>query len=402
MSWRAIQKPSLSQVRGVAIGWLIPDRPELNAKLRIALPGWAIVATTTAPLSVVSSDLQAARKLVGVPSDTPVLLFGWSAGCQAVRACLISKIVDPWGVAVFDGTHANVPPADWQIDVWANLAERAGAGLGAFIGTATSMTYTKDIEPGKKGRAWPTSWVLARALGLKDGELKPSVPVTGNGLYVSVYPSKDIDADAHNAQILDVAPKLLARLAAGPGAPAKLNAINCVPEPGSDFLDPSLTLSERLVVWAMAEIQRWEEEGLSESSGPNESPRIREYYSLTFKRRVTEQILKLHGVAWCAIAACYGVSQCLLPTDPRGIAYRVSGIELEQDAKANGVWSKNPEPGSLIIMFRSGPSWGRHVGIVLTSDSESVTFGAGNDGDTWAERTIKRSDPLISGYVAIG
>lgn len=401
MIWRSVQKP-FHMVRGLVIGWKIPNRQDLDGRLRAALPGWAIMVTDQAPLSVVSSDIQDARKAAGVSQDAPVILVGWGAGCQTVRSVIMSRILDPWGVAVFDGTHANSPPADWQIQVWEHLADRARAGLSAFIGTATCQTYMNTIPEGQPGRAWPASWVLARALGLPAGAQYLAQPVDVGGLYVASYASKDQDPAAHLAQILDVAPRLLARLATGPGAAAKVQTVYAALDPAAPWRNGALTLSQRLVLWAQAEVQRWKDQGLTESAGPNDSPRIREYFGLEYKRRITETILRVHGLAWCAVAACFGVSSCLLSEDPRGLTYRISGLELQQDAEANHAWGSNPVPGSLIIMRREGASWGRHVGIVISSDTDSVTFAAGNEGNTWAERTIKLADSSILGFIRIG
>jgi hypothetical protein len=402
MVWRVVQSPK--KPIGLLIGWLIPNRPDLDRKLREALPGWAIVVTDQAPLSVTSGDIQAARRAVKAPVSLPVAGFAWSAGVQSLRAAIIANAVEFWGVAVFDGTHANTPPAEWQIAVWAHLAQRAQAGLGPFVATCTGMTYTKDIPAGTKGRAWPTGWVLARALGRADGGLLPGLPVDDGGLYVAAYAS---DAGptaeakhAHEAQILDIAPGLLGRFF-GPGPSPEPGDQPIFQEPATPWRDPSLSLGARLVLWARAEYQTWKDTPLGENLGPNDSPRIREYLSLPYKRRLTGQALKLRAVPWCAVAACYGFTACCLPSDSPPMI-RVSGLELEQDAKANHVWTQDPSPGALVIMSRPGPTWGRHVGIVVSVNDGTITIAAGNEGDTWAERDIKLGDPIILGYIPIG
>jgi hypothetical protein len=386
------------------VGWLIPNRPDLDQKLRAALPGWAIVATDLAPLTVTSADIQAARRAVKAPQSLRVAGMAWSAGVQSLRSAIVSNAVEFWGVAAFDGTHARVPPEPWQITVWERLAERAQAGLGPFVATSTAMTYTKDIPAGQKGQAWPTGWVLARALGRPDGGLIPGVPVEDGGLYVACYPSDTgptaAAKHAHEDQILNVAPPLLARFF-GPGPSPEPADKPIVQEPRAPWLNPSLGLGARLVLWGQNEFQTWKDTPLGESLGPNDSPRIREYLGLPYKRRLTGQALTLRAVAWCAAAACYGITVCSLSGDPM-IAIRVSGIELEQDAKANHTWTHTPEPGYLIIMSRPGPSWGRHVGIVISVNADgTITIVAGNEGDTWGERTIALTDAVILGYVPI-
>ena len=214
---------------GLAYGFLIGS--QVDAAIRKALPGWAIVLDATAP-TVTRALLDAGRALVKAPADTPIGLMGWSNGClNGVRSTLMGNLVGSrlQFVHVVDGIHASVPPTPQQIEVWANLIERARKGEVTFTATASSMTYTKNIRPGEKGRAWPTSWVLDQALGLEDGSLQPNQPIIDGRLYVEKFPSPEKPtkeaAQAHRDQVNVILPATLEKFWKLPGTSIRVPAI---------------------------------------------------------------------------------------------------------------------------------------------------------------------------------
>ena len=385
-SWRKVHQTPTGPFKGLAFAWLVG--PEQDAKIRDALPGWAIVATVEAPLSVTLADLAAGRAVAKVPAGTPIGLIGFSAGCQSVRATLKSNLAggDLAFVHVADGTHAPYPPESepWKIQVWADLAARAKAGDLTFTATASSMTYTATIPPGQPGRAWPTSWVLGRALGLGDHGLAIGAPVIEGRLYVERFPSGDCDPAAHCRQLADVLPATLKRFWTGDGfqaatVPAPVQTPQDAPVAADE---PPTTWRERLAVWAQGQVDAQVAEV---PPGSNDGPALRAYAAATATERNGRPLPWFPGEAWCALAACAGLATTAGPVDTLP-PLRISGVELEQDAMARGTWTARPLRGYLVIFSRPGQSWFRHVGIVVdvAVDGSSFTSAEGNVGNGWA------------------
>lgn len=410
--WRLVAgKPANGPVRGLAIGWLIGT--QVDAKLRGALPGFAIVATELAPLSVSASDIAAARRLAAVGSDVGTLLFAWSAGCQSLRAALLANLCLPLlGVAVFDGTSGQVPPLGWQIDVWRKLADAARNGGPPFVATATQMTYTEAIPLGSKGRGAATSHVLSAALG---APLTLGAPIVERNLYAELYPSDDGPTkrshDAHLAQVNEAAPRLLADWFGAFGPPRAPDTLPAPPVPTPPesspevppWRDPGLSFGARCVEWSLAEMRANVREA---PPGSNDSPRIRDYFSLDYRRRVTGERLRLTRTAWCAVAACYAHYECALPGDSYPTP-RVSGVELIDDAKANGTFvapGTRPDTGWLAIFLRPGEPWYRHVTRVCDVDADAQTFRtvAGNENNGWNfGGPFAFNDPNLVGLIRV-
>lgn len=369
MSFRLVQRPA--NPKGLAIGFLIGSM--IDKQLRDALPDWAIVATDQAPLTPTSSDLIAARALAKVDADAPIGLFGFSAGCQPVRTLLLANLVKgPLAfVAVFDGTHGSVPPQAWQIDTWKKARERAGK----FLATCTSMTYTKRIPEGQPGRATPTREILEAVIGTT---LEVGTPFVEGNTYVERFASGDIDAAAHGHQETVVLPALLKKWIGGvvessPASPATED------EEGPVTARP-VTFRDRVLAWCKAELAA----GVKEiPDGSNDSPRIREYFDTSDFERDGKQI-KIHSVPWCAAAACMAHHESFQDGDNQPPQARVSGIELERDARANGkFYTGEGAPGDMAIFTRPGASWERHVTHVLSWDGATFTTIAGNEANTW-------------------
>lgn len=66
----------------------------------------------------------------------PIVLMGWSAGCQALRTQLLSaasspsELGYPQAMIALDGIHSSSPPQAWQIDTWRDWFLRCGGELG--------------------------------------------------------------------------------------------------------------------------------------------------------------------------------------------------------------------------------------------------------------------------------
>lgn len=127
-----------------------------------------------------------------------VILVGYSAGCKAVRRELMNGF-DPAGVFTIDGTHADLPPLDWQIQVWQTYAERARRCERLFVATCTQNTYVETSLP--QGRCYSgTVSVLRRVTGYP---LEPSAAPSGEhdgALHVYSYSSAPTDMAAHGKQ----------------------------------------------------------------------------------------------------------------------------------------------------------------------------------------------------------
>ncbi len=181
----------------------------VDADLRAALgPAPSIVAyddATGEPLPhTVARTTAATGKGVG-----DVILVGFSAGCQAVRRELIAGR-DPAGVLAIDGTHGDLPPAEWQLAPWRTLAERARRGERLFVATCTQNTYVENELP-KPKRYSATVTVLRLSTGLA---LLPAVAPEGEHegeLHGYSYASATTDADAHIRQQRKVLPDVLCR-----------------------------------------------------------------------------------------------------------------------------------------------------------------------------------------------
>jgi hypothetical protein len=182
-----------------------PMDPELCAALG---PGPAIVAyddAVGAPL-ITTISFVTAKTGSGV-SD--VILVGYSAGCQSVRGELMAGS-NVSGVLAIDGTHANLPPEKWQIDVWRNWAALARQSERLFVATCTENTYVETSLPVPQ-RYSATISVLRL---VTDFQIIPSEHPAGEhdgALHVYGYSSATTDKAAHARQQTVVLPDMLAR-----------------------------------------------------------------------------------------------------------------------------------------------------------------------------------------------
>lgn len=182
-----------------------PMDPELRAALG---PDPAIIAYDDPkgePLPTTMSHVTT-KSPVNV-SD--VILVGYSAGCQAVRRELMAGH-DVAGVVAIDGTHASLPPLQWQLDVWRDYAEKARRGERLFVATCTQNTYVETDLP-KAQRYSATLSILRQVTGFR---IIPSETPAGEhdgALHVYGYASEKTDKMAHARQQTVVLPQMLAR-----------------------------------------------------------------------------------------------------------------------------------------------------------------------------------------------
>ena len=220
--------------------------PSLGPKLRDALPTAPIVVTVESGRTDTLDDVHAAQKAGGSP-DAGVVLCGFSAGCQGVRAHLWHGL-DPVAVVALDGTAGAWPtPRPDQVDVWRTLADEARRRERVAVLTCTQQRYTQRLTAAQGGPFAATSTILARALDMPElGTTKPAAdylaaypgePVVerhDGGLHVYQYPGTDCDAGAHGAQLTKVFPELLRRhIAPIYGA---LHDTDPAPRPGAGWL----------------------------------------------------------------------------------------------------------------------------------------------------------------------
>lgn len=417
--------------KGLVIGWLIGQGAE--AALCKALPGYSIVADSLYTTNPTSAELIQARKLAGVDVHMPIALMGWSAGCQTVRGILLANLLKDTPldfVMVLDGTHGAVPPLEWQVNVWRDLADRARKGEVGFIATCTQMTYTKTIPVGQPGRAMPTSEILGAALGQP---LELGRPQIQGKLYAAMYPSPhgvatkaeaEASGQAHRDQVNVVAPHLLTHCVSREGWGTPAEASEPAPEApqdapgqadtgpatqrstrGSDdppppWRDPSLPLRERALLWSENEFAQ----GVCEvPDGSNAGPRIDQYFSLDFHRRHPDVKLYPHALAWCAAAACYAHDACRIGAEniPR---HRIAGIELEEDAKEDGTHYTDPKlirPGDLVILHRPGEAWFRHVARIRKVSATTFSTLAGNEGNRWGAKSFPKTSKEVICFIRV-
>ncbi len=208
MSLRLVQ-PGEGNPRPLVILYLVGS--PLDLELREALGKTpAIAAYDDAMGDPLSSTISYVTGKTGA-DVSEVILVGYSAGCKAVRRELLAGH-DVAGVLAIDGTHASLPPADWQIDVWRNYANRARLGNRLFVATCTQNTYVETHLPA--GQRYSATVTILRAA--TNFTLTPAIDPGGEhdgALHVYSYSSQVTDKSAHARQQTEVLPRMLARYA---------------------------------------------------------------------------------------------------------------------------------------------------------------------------------------------
>jgi hypothetical protein len=177
----------------------------------------------------------------------------------------------------------------------------------------------------------------------------------------------------------------------------------------SDTLDASMSHGERIAAWVLAHVGI-AEKPLGSNRGPEVSawlkPCQRDGYGPEFGA-----YLAAAGANWCAALACAAEVATRLPDDPPAVhAYRCSGIELENDAKACGAWRDIalllsgdwvPQPGDFAIYKSGAKAWRRHVVVAIKrTGAMQYRGGAGNEGNKVTDADGRRFDhPKLLGFV---
>jgi hypothetical protein len=179
---------------------------------------------------------------------------------------------------------------------------------------------------------------------------------------------------------------------------------------GKHWCAPDLSHGERAVAWALAQVGI-AEQPLGSNKGPEVSawlkPSQRDGYGPEFGA-----YLAAAGANWCAAFACAAHAATRLREDPPAVtAYRCSGIELENDAKACGAWREIdlirsgdwvPHPGDLAIYKSGSQAWRRHVVLVAEAGPESYRGIGGNEGNNVTDAGGRRFDhPQLLGFVEL-
>lgn len=380
MTLRLVQRGRPPLVLAYLVG------PALDGALRAVLPDHAIVATTDAAAS--PTDLAVAFATAGLPKSERVYLVGYSRGCQAVRSHLM-RGVEVVGATTIDGTHASLPPQQWQLDVWTNLAAEARSGRRQWVATCTQMSYVEQIPIGEPGRALSTRHLLERATGV---ELPAGHQVHDGALHVLSFPSRTVDHDAHVRQLCDVLPLVLHRHV----APWLTTSGQC-----ERWRDPELSLGARCLAWSLAHL------GVTEDPiASNTGPRIREWLAPCER---DGKPLNLTCGEWCAAFVCAAQAAALLDHEAVQHPYVASGIELERHFQSTGQWLSaadaragrgTPSPGDIMVLRRGPPgTWKRHVCRVATPvDHGRFTTIGGNEDHSVRLVARRMNDDALLGF----
>lgn len=420
MTWKLVQRaatPTAPLVALYHVGGGVYDR------LRAAAPGAGIACRDQRVLGAQPSDVEAARRLVGCGPEAPVVVGGWSAGCQSVRSLLLAGL-RPAGVLAIDGTSGPwpLPEGAVEVRVWRELAARARAGECRAVLTCTQQTYTERLprptKPGQQGPYASTLTVLRRATGL---ELPPGADVTEGGLRVVSSPSRDMDAAAHVAEQRETLPRALSWALRPEDADEDAQR-----EGEWDLLEVGLGWAGAAHSWltslpgrvqvqpphAMRALELVRAQlGVRELPGAKHEPRILAYlygcraHPLRGAALAGRRLgLATDETSWCA--ALQGWADHEAAQDGEVVPpWRAACWEIVDDARAAGTWRDvssgyQPRPGDLALYRRAGgdPRNPGNTGHVVRVAS-GVTGGhfegiGGNESNAvrWALRSMKDAD----------
>lgn len=380
----------------------------LDGAMRDALPGVGIVATAESGLATSSSIVEQARILAGCGKGSPLVLVGYSAGCQGVRRHLLDGLT-PSAVVAIDGTHGSMPPAEWQVDVWRQAIDRARKGEALFVGTCTQQRYTERLGLGKAFASTRTILEAASGASLDAGS------ITRDGdCHLLGYASKDIDGPAHIHQQREVLPMVLRehvapRLAREPLAARWLSSVaaawgSVLERIGRTVAPQPEPLSLGLAALELARTQL----GVSERSGKNDGPAVAAYFEACTRRTNGKEAPTgwATGWDWCAAFASWcGHRAAGDGQPPHG--RRIAVWELVRDAREAGAWEDvadwgaGPRPGDLVIWRRSGDprTTGQtgHVSRCVSWDGKRLVTIGGNE-----ENRVREADVSADLARAVG
>ncbi len=173
--------------------------------------------------------------------------------------------------------------------------------------------------------------------------------------------------------------------------------------PTDPWQDPARSYAERCIEASYAELAR----GNLETRGHNTGPRIAEYFApATRVIGGRETKLGLTSGDWCVAGGCFAGRMALLPGETLPHAYRVSGLEMQQDAQRLGLWRTRahgyiPRPGDWRISKRGTEAWQRHGCRVIDADTSGERTIGANEGTSWRITERPASDPALLGYVSL-
>lgn len=210
-----ILQPGHGEPRPLVIAYLIgrvqpPGQPHLDDQLRTALPNAMIFAYANADGEPWATTRMRAERAGW--TGGPVALLGYSAGClRGVRQRLRDGL-RPDAILCIDGTHASLPAADWQLDVWRPFLADARAGKRLVVMTCTQQTYTERLPAAQRYQSTLTTIRQLTGWPLKHPDALPLGEVFSDGdLHVHNYDSEEIDATAHTKQLTQVLPEMVRR-----------------------------------------------------------------------------------------------------------------------------------------------------------------------------------------------
>ncbi len=380
-------RAALAPLGDVALVWVAP-------------PGRSAVFVRAAALlrrdgRIVPELLRAHPPPAGArPSTVSVISF--SAGYGFVRELLAHAddraAVD--GVVLLDSLHTGLDAdgrlLDSQLAAFAAYAGRARSGEALLVDAHTDVPTVGFAS---------TTQATARLVELAGG-VGAGFVVEGHDEHDRAHPKRE-----HGAALVGWGPDCVARHLV-PWLASRVPVAPAVPEAVPAWRDHARTLGERAVAWSLAELAA----GVCEAPpGSNTGPRIAAYLGPCER---DGRPLRLSAGAWCAAAYSAAERAALLDGEAPTLPYRASGIELERDAIARGVWRTIaavrrgeyvPRVGDGVITTRPGSAWHRHVCRVaeVPAGDAIVTVG-GNEGDRWAVTRRSLRDVPLRGFVVVG
>jgi len=152
-------------------------------------------------------------------------------------------------------------------------------------------------------------------------------------------------------------------------------------------------VGQRMVALATAEL------GVSETSGTNESPRIREYRSATAGAESTPGPWCAYFVSWLAKSAGAPVG-----AGGNGTGY-VPTLEAwgKQENRYFDQGQGTPQPGDVVIINWGGGGVADHTGIVERVDPDGTVHTIeGNSSNAVNRREYPGDSPNLQGFIRLG
>lgn len=336
-------------------------------------------------------NLMAKLGIDGGARPARVMLVCYSAGYALARSLLLGKLdaASLDAVVLIDALHAGLDhhgrPSESALQPFASYAGRAKARDAIlYVGHSDVPTY---------GYA-STTQSSRRLESMAEGQ--------GGNFVIRSYDVAKAAKEEHAMALTQWGPGLVKEAAERMGLRVATPVAPAVVKP---WRDPTKTLGERCVEFSYAEMHADVKE---EPLGSNTSPRIREYLDGGMRDGAK---LGLTSGAWCAAAACFAMQSSLLPGEKPIHPWRVSGVEMMDDARDGLKWRPKhlvgdggwwPMAGDLVVLHRGTKgSWTRHVARVVTPPDNTgayLTIG-GNEADRWGITSRTLNDSSLYGFI---